>query len=454
RGRMRLEMERYALQKERDRASKDRLAVIESELEDLAEQDKHLTAKWQAERGELKSLQDVKQELESARERQHLLERRGELEEAARLRYEVIPSLEGRIEEASSRIARGGEDRLLQEEVDEESVAKVVGRWTGIPVARMLESEGARLLQLEDELRLRVVGQDEALESVADAIRRSRVGLAEASRPQGSFMFVGPTGVGKTELARALAEFLFDDERALVRIDMSEYQERHSVSRLIGAPPGYVGYDEGGQLTEAIRRRPYSVVLLDEVEKAHAEVFGSLLQVLDDGRLTDGQGRTVDFTNTIVIMTSNLGSQFLAEEDLSEAQIRARVDVALKGHFRPEFLNRIDDIVVFHRLGRESIGRIVDIQLERLIDRVSARGIALAVSPAARTQLALEGYDPVYGARPLKRLIERALENPLAKRILGGEIGAGDAVTADYSPGGEFIFERAAQPDSREHAET
>ncbi len=445
RSKARLEMERFALAKERDRQSKDRLEAIETELAELAEQEKSLTAQWQAERAELKAVQDLKQELETARERQELLERQGQLEEAAKLRYQVLPALEAQIEEASDRLAQQGENRLLQEEVDEESVAKVVARWTGIPVSKMLESEGERLLKLEDELRRRVVGQDAALESVADAIRRSRVGLGEASRPQGSFLFVGPTGVGKTELARALAEFLFDDERAMVRIDMSEYQERHSVSRLIGAPPGYVGYDEGGQLTEAVRRRPYSVVLLDEVEKAHPEVFNSLLQVLDDGRLTDGQGRTVDFTNTILIMTSNLGSQLVAEQELSQQEIETRIDAALKSHFRPEFLNRIDDIIVFHRLDERTIAMIVDIQLERLMDRVSERGIALEITPTARAQIAREGYDPVYGARPLKRLIERAIENPLAKRMLAGEIGAGDGVTVDYSSGGEFVFDRSGE---------
>ncbi len=442
RSRARLEMERYALAKERDRASKDRLAAIENELAELAEQEKALTAQWQAERAELKAVQDVKQELESAREKQELLERQGHLEKAAKLRYQVLPELEARIADASERLSQQGENRLLQEEVDEESIAKVVGRWTGIPVEKMLESEGQRLLHLEDELRRQVVGQDRALESVSDAIRRSRVGLGEASRPQGSFLFVGPTGVGKTELGRALAKFLFDDERAMIRIDMSEYQERHSVSRLIGAPPGYVGYDEGGQLTEAVRRRPYSVVLLDEVEKAHVEVFNSLLQVMDDGRLTDGQGRTVDFTNTILIMTSNLGSQLVTEQDLTDEVIETRIDAALKNHFRPEFLNRIDDIIVFHRLGREALERIVDIQLDHLSDRLRARSIGLTITAKARAQLAIEGYDPVYGARPLKRLIERTLENPLARRMLAGEVGAGDSVTVDFSAGGEYVFDR------------
>ncbi len=435
----RLEMERFALAKEKDRASKERLAQIEKELADLGEEKSRLTAKWQAERDELQAVRDLKEKLEDARERQELLERQGQLEEAAKLRYQVLPKLEDDIQEASERMERGT-DRMLQEEVDEESIAKVVGRWTGIPVSRMLESEGQRLLKLEDELRERVVGQDAALESVAHAIRRSRTGLNEGTRPQGSFLFVGPTGVGKTELGRALAEFLFDDDRAMVRIDMSEYQERHSVARLIGAPPGYVGYEEGGQLTEAVRRRPYSVILLDEVEKAHPEVFGSLLQVLDDGRMTDGQGRTVDFTNTILILTSNLGSQLLSDESLTEKEIGLRVDTALKGHFRPEFLNRIDDIIVFHRLSKDDLATIVEIQVGKLAWRLAERGISLELTQKAKTQLADEGYDPVYGARPLKRLIERAIQNPLAMQLLDGQLGAGDTMAVDYD-GAEFTFE-------------
>ncbi|MDJ0521825.1 MAG: ATP-dependent chaperone ClpB [Planctomycetota bacterium] len=443
----RLEMERFALAKEKDRASKERLQQIEKELGDLGEEKQRLTAQWQAEREELQSVRELKERLEEARERQQLLERQGQLEEAAKLRYQVLPRLEDDIQEADARLAKGGEGRLLQEEVDEESVAKVVGRWTGIPVSRMLESEGQRLLQLEDELRARVVGQDQALESVAHAIRRSRTGLSEGTRPQGSFLFVGPTGVGKTELGRALAEFLFDDERAMVRIDMSEYQERHSVARLIGAPPGYVGYEEGGQLTEAVRRRPYSVILLDEVEKAHPEVFNSLLQVLDDGRMTDGQGRTVDFTNAILILTSNLGSQLLAEEELTASEIESRVDMALKSHFRPEFLNRIDDIVVFHRLGKDVLAKIVEIQIGKLAWRLAERGISLELTDAAKAQLADDGYDPVYGARPLKRLIERAIQNPLARKMLEGEVGAGDTIRVDFTSDA-FTF------DTRPLAET
>jgi ATP-dependent Clp protease ATP-binding subunit ClpB len=435
----RLEMEKIALAKEKDRASQDRLAALEKELADQKEQSARLTAQWQGERQELESLRSRKAELEESRERQSLLERQGKLEEAARLRYEVLPRLEKQVAEAEARLTRSGGQRLLREEVGEEEVAEVVARWTGIPVRRMLEAESERLLAMESRLRRRVVGQDAALTAVADAIRRSRAGLAEGTRPVGSFLFVGPTGVGKTELARALAEFLFDDEKALVRIDMSEYEERHAVSRLIGAPPGYVGYDEGGQLTEAVRRRPYSVVLLDEVEKAHPEVFHTLLQVLDDGRLTDGQGRTVDFTNTVLIMTSNLGSDALLEPDLSDAAIKNRVQAALKGHFRPEFLNRVDEVVHFRRLDRAELRRVVDIQLERLSRGVAERGIALSVSDAAKDRLAEEGFDPAYGARPLKRLIQRTLQNALAEQILRGEVGDGDAVEVDVGPEGYVV---------------
>ena len=435
----RLEMERIALGKEKDAATRDRLGALEKELADLKEQQARLTAQWKAERDELGAVRTVKEELEAARERRQLLERRGELEEAARLRYEVVPGLERRLDEAQKRLAAHGDRRLLKEEVDVEEVAEVVAAWTGIPVARMLETEHRKLLAMEERLRARVVGQDEAVTVVADAVRRSRAGLAEGSRPIGSFLFVGPTGVGKTELARALAEFLFDDERAMVRIDMSEYMEKHAVARLIGAPPGYVGFEEGGQLTEAVRRRPYAVVLLDEVEKAHPEVFNVLLQLLDDGRLTDGQGRTVDFTNVVVIMTSNLGSQALAEEGISEDEARARVTAALKAHFRPEFLNRVDDTVVFHRLGRAAIRHIVDLQLARLQRTLAGRELTLDVTARARERLAAEGYDPVYGARPLRRLIQSAVQNELARRLLAGDVKAGDTVRVDVDDGA-FTF--------------
>jgi ATP-dependent Clp protease ATP-binding subunit ClpB len=381
----------------------------------------------------------VKEELEAARERRQLLERRGELTEAARLRYEVVPALEKRLATTQGRLDAPGTARLLKEEVGVEEIAEVVGMWTGIPVAKMLETENKKLLQMEVRLGARVVGQDEAVAAVADAVRRSRAGLTEGSRPVGSFLFVGPTGVGKTELARALAEFLFDDEKAMVRLDMSEYMEKHSVARLIGAPPGYVGFEEGGQLTEAVRRRPYAVVLFDEVEKAHPEVWNVLLALLDDGRLTDGQGRTVDFTNVVVIMTSNLGSQALAEEGLSEDEARARVDEALKAHFRPEFLNRIDDVIVFHRLGREQIRRIVEIQLARLAKLLAAKDLKLEVSDAAKARLAADGYDPVYGARPLKRLLQSAIQNEVARRLLAGDVKPGETVRVGVADGA-FTF--------------
>ncbi|MGE0193537.1 MAG: ATP-dependent chaperone ClpB [Planctomycetota bacterium] len=451
----RLEMERFALGKERDRASKDRLQALERELADAKEEERRLTARWQVEREQLTALSQVKQEIESAREKQVLLERQGQLEEAARLRYQVLPGLEQKLRDAEQAIRQDTQPRMLQEEVDEEAIAEVVSRWTGVPVSRMLQSESDRLLHMEEALRRRVVGQDPALGAVADAIRRSRTGLAEGSRPMGSFLFVGPTGVGKTELARALAEFLFDDETAMVRIDMSEYGERHSVSRLIGAPPGYVGYDEGGQLTEAVRRRPYAVVLLDEVEKAHPEVFNTLLQVLDDGRLTDGQGRTVDFTNAILILTSNLGSQALAEPDLSDEAVERRVQEALRSFFRPEFLNRVDDVVVFHRLGRDELRRVVDIQLARLVKRLAERNIVLDVTDAARDRLADEGFDPVYGARPLKRLIERDITNALARRMLEGSLGAGDTVSVGVDSTGFTFDAKASTPaEAREPAAT
>jgi ATP-dependent Clp protease ATP-binding subunit ClpB len=442
----RLEMERFALEREKDRASRDRLASLQGEVAELREQERRLTAQWQAERAGLQEVREQKALLEQARERQQLLERQGKLEEAARLRYERIPVLEKAMGEAQARLDRQGDRRLLKEEVGEEEVAAVVARWTGIPVARMLESESDRLLRMEERLGRRVVGQGPALVAVSDAIRRSRAGLASGTRPVGSFLFVGPTGVGKTELARALAAFLFDDERSMVRIDMSEYQERHAVARLIGAPPGYVGYEEGGQLTEAVRRRPYAVVLLDEVEKAHPEVFNTLLQLLDDGRLTDGQGRTVDFTNAIVIMTSNLGSEALLEPDLSEEGIRRRVDAAIRLHFRPEFLNRVDEVVHFRRLDRGDLRRIVEIQVDRLGELLTEREISLVLTEGAKDRLAQDGFDPVYGARPLARLIQREVQNPLAARILRGEVGRGDAVEVDWDGSAYALRRLEPQP--------
>jgi ATP-dependent Clp protease ATP-binding subunit ClpB len=435
----RLEMERIALGKENDAATKARLKILEKELADLKEQQQRLTAQWNSERADLSGVRKVKEELENARERRHLLERRGELTEAARLRYEIVPKLEKQLADAQTRLGAHGARRLLKEEVGVEEIAEVVGMWTGIPVSKMLETENQKLLQMEVRLSARVVGQDDAVAVVSDAVRRSRAGLTEGSRPIGSFLFVGPTGVGKTELARALAEFLFDDEKAIVRLDMSEYMEKHSVARLIGAPPGYVGFEEGGQLTEAVRRRPYSIVLFDEIEKAHAEVFNVLLALLDDGRLTDGQGRTVDFSNTVVIMTSNLGSQALAEEGLSEDEARARIQEALKSHFRPEFLNRIDDTIVFHRLGRDALRRIVDLQMARLARLLEGKELRLTVTNAAKDRLAAEGYDPVYGARPLRRLIQTEIQNEIARRLLSGDVKPGETIAVDFASG-EFSF--------------
>ena len=364
-------------------------------------------------------------------------ERDGDLSRAAELRYGVLPGLERDLEAANERLAELQADRrMLKEEVDQEDVAKVVSAWTGIPVTRLMQGEMAKLLRLEDDLHRRVVGQDEAVGAVADAIRRSRAGLAEPGRPIGTFLFLGPTGVGKTELARALAELLFDDERAMVRIDMSEYGEKHSVARLIGAPPGYVGYEEGGQLTEAVRRRPYSVVLLDEVEKAHADVFNVLLQVMDDGRLTDGQGRTVDFANVVLIMTSNLGSQLMSDMIEPEEVARERVMAVVRESFKPEFLNRLDEILVFHRLSLQDLSRIVDIQLSRLQQRLADRRLTVTLTPAAKEWLADHGYDPAYGARPLRRLVARSIGDELARRLLGGEIGDGDSILVDRGPDG------------------
>ncbi len=414
-----LEIERVALAKETDEASAERLAALDAELADLNEQTAGMKAQWQAEKEAIGSIQALKEELETLRER---VEREVDLEKAAEIRYGRIPELERQVEEASVRLAdlQAGHP-MLQEEVDEEDIAEVVSRWTGVPVARLMEGEMTKLVRLEDVLHERVVGQDEAVTAVANAIRRSRAGLGDPDRPIGSFLFLGPTGVGKTELARSLADFLFDDERAMVRIDMSEYMEKHTVSRLIGAPPGYVGYDEGGQLTEAVRRRPYAVVLLDEVEKAHPDVFNVLLQLLDDGRLTDGQGRTVDFTNTVLIMTSNLPGE-------------------PRDFFRPEFINRIDEIVRFVPLDEANLRSIVDIQLRGLIDRVAARRMTLDVTESARAALAREGFDPAFGARPLKRVIQRELGDRLAIALLEGRFSEGDKITVDLDTHGDFTI--------------
>ena len=431
---MQLEIEREALKKEKDKASQERLDKIIEDLANLKERSRLLTARWQNEKEAITGLRSIKEQIESTRTEIERVERQSDLEKAARLRYGTLRELEGKLAEAEKHLKSvQAEGALLKEEVDPEEIAAVVSRWTRIPISRLLEGETQKLLSMEEALHQRLVGQEEAIRVVSNAVRRARAGLQDPNRPIGSFIFLGPTGVGKTELARALAEFLFDDERAMIRIDMSEYQEKHTVSRLVGAPPGYVGYDEGGQLTEAVRRRPYSVVLFDEIEKAHPEVFNVLLQLLDDGRLTDGQGRTVDFRNTVVIMTSNLGNQLWeGGHDVS----RAEVTKLLQAHFRPEFLNRIDEIVLFHPLEKEHLVGIVDIQLRRVSALLADKGHPLEVTEAARRYLAETGYDPDYGARPLKRLIQRELQDPLAMKILSGEFQEGQTIRVDRGTDG------------------
>ncbi len=432
-----LEIERAALRKETDPVSRERLERLERELADLQERSASMKAHWQQEKERIEAIRALKQEIEEARAEAERAEREGNLERAAELRYGRIVELTKRLEAENAALAELQKDvRMLKEEVTEEDIAEVVSAWTGIPVSRLMEGEMQKLVHLEEALHRRVVDQEEAVVAVANAIRRSRAGLADPNRPIGSFLFLGPTGVGKTELARALAEYLFDDERAMVRIDMSEYQERHTVSRLVGAPPGYVGYEEGGQLTEAVRRRPYSVILLDELEKAHTDVFNILLQLLDDGRLTDGHGRTVDFRNTIVIMTSNLGSAVFQDPSLSPEERKREVLEAVRMHFRPEFVNRIDEIVVFEPLGREEIEAIVDIQVARLAERLAERKLTLRLTDAARAWLADKGYEPAFGARPLKRVIQRHLQDPLALKLLSGEVREGETVEVDAGPEG------------------
>src|ERR687892_68747 len=435
-----LEIERVALAKETDEVSAERLAGLDEELANLREQRDSMLAHWNNEKEAIGLIRELKEQLETRRSE---VERETDLERAAEIRYGQIPELERQVEAATRQLEelQSGGQRMLKEEVDEEDVAEVVSRWTGVPVSRLMEGEMAKLVRMEQVLHERVVGQDEAVTAVAHAIRRSRAGLSDPHRPIGSFLFLGPTGVGKTELARALAEFLFDDERAMVRIDMSEYMEKHTVARLIGAPPGYVGYEEGGQLTEAVRRRPYAVLLLDEIEKAHSDVFNVLLQIMDDGRLTDGQGRTVDFTNTILIMTSNVGSQFIAEQ-ADEERMREQIEEVLAATFKPEFLNRIDDVVIFQRLTRDDIGRIVDLQVAQLAGRVEEKGIRIELTDDARTLLSNLGYDPTYGARPLKRVIQRQLVDKLALALLEGEFREGDRVQVDAAEG-ELAFEKA-----------
>src|SRR5881296_3881545 len=428
---MQLQIERVSVAREEDAVSRERLAKIDAELAELREKGGGLKARWQAEKEGITRIGKIKEEIEAARHAMADAERRGDLNRAAELRYGTLMALEKQLKDLDAQLAdQHAQGRMLREEVDEEDIAATVAKWTGIPVTRLLEGEIQKLVNMEERLARRVVGQDEALRAVANAVRRARSGLADPNRPIGSFLFLGPTGVGKTELARALAEFLFDDERAMIRIDMSEYMEKHTVARLIGAPPGYVGYDEGGQLTEAVRRRPYSVILFDEIEKAHADVFNVLLQLLDDGRLTDGHGRTVDFRNTVVIMTSNLGSHIFREYERPE-KVRPLLMQELRNTLRPEFLNRIDEVVIFAPLGRDEIARIVDIQLGHLRRRLAARRIELEVTDGARALLGREGYDPTFGARPLKRTIQRLVQDPLSLKLLRRELSDGDTITVD-----------------------
>jgi ATP-dependent Clp protease ATP-binding subunit ClpB len=439
---MQLEIEREALKKEKDAASKERLASMEKELADLKETGDQLRTQWQREKEDIQGLQQLKEKIEQVHHEMEGAERSANFEQAAQLKYSTLVELEKQLLETEERLSANRSEQLVKEEVDEEDIAEVVSRWTGVPVSRLMEGEIQKLLNMEDRLHLRVVGQDEAITATSNAIRRARAGLQDPNRPLGSFIFLGPTGVGKTELARALAEFLFDDEQAMVRIDMSEYMEKHTVSRLIGAPPGYVGYEEGGQLTEAVRRKPYTVVLLDEVEKAHKDVFNVLLQIMDDGRLTDGHGRTVDFKNTVLIMTSNLGSQHMVDLGPDqETLIREQVMDALKAQFRPEFLNRVDEMIIFHQLSREHIKQIVDLQFIGLKKRLAERHIGVELSDSAKELLVKEGYDPAYGARPLKRAIQRIILDPLARNVLEGEFREGDMVLVD-AKGDSIVFSK------------
>jgi ATP-dependent Clp protease ATP-binding subunit ClpB len=443
---MQLEIEREALRKEKDKASADRLVKLEKELADLKEDQARLAAHWEQEKASIQRTAKLQEQLDGVKQQVEEAQRSGNYAKASELQYGTVPLLEKQIKDVEANLAEvqktGG---MLKQEVDEEDIAEVVSKWTHVPVSRLMEGEVQKLIHMEERLHQRVIGQDDAINAVANAIRRARAGLQDPNRPLGSFLFLGPTGVGKTELARALAEFLFDDEQAMIRIDMSEYQEKHTVSRMIGAPPGYVGYEEAGQLTEAVRRRPYSVVLLDEIEKAHPDVLNVLLQLLDDGRLTDGKGRTIDFKNTVVIMTSNLGSQIIAERTLGEGGAidegtRRRVMDALRDHFRPEFLNRVDEIIFFHALDRDHLAKIVDVQVASLIKRLEERKIRVKLTDAARALLAREGYDPTYGARPLKRTIQRRVLDPLAVRVLEGQFVEGDTVTVDAASGDGLSF--------------
>ncbi len=453
---MQLEIEREALRKEKDPASQDRLGKLERELANLKEEKNRLTAHWEQEKAAIQGSRTLKEEQERVRNDMLRAQQAGDYAKASELQYGKLPELERKIKEQEAKLAEQQKGhRMLKEEVDEEDIAEVVGRWTGIPVSRLMEGEIQKLIKMEERLHQRVVGQDEAITAVANAIRRARAGLQDPNRPLGSFIFLGPTGVGKTELARALAEFLFDDEQSMIRIDMSEYQEKHTVSRLIGAPPGYVGYEESGQLTEAVRRRPYSVVLFDEVEKAHPEVLNVMLQLLDDGRLTDGKGRTVDFKNSVVIMTSNIGSHFIAETAIKGGTmtegVKREVMEALRGHFRPEFINRVDDIIIFHALTRAQMRTIIDIQLRGLVKRLEDRKIHVELSDRAKDLIIEEGYDPTYGARPLKRTIQRRILDPLAIQVLQGEFREGDRVSIDAAAG-ELTFSKTEQDTLAQHA--
>jgi ATP-dependent Clp protease ATP-binding subunit ClpB len=440
---MQYQIEREALKKESDEASAERLKNTEKNLAELQEQDKKLTVQWESEKGEIDQIKDLKQEIEDAQNQFEDAQRKGDLETAARLKYETITNLKKELEEKETQISKS-DKAIIHNEVTEEHIASVVSKWTGIPIAKLLSGERERLMKMEDAIRLRVVGQNEAVEALCNAVRRNRSGLGDPNRPIGTFLFLGPTGVGKTELSKALAEFLFNDIHAMVRVDMSEFMEPHSVSRLIGSPPGYVGYEEGGRLTEAVRRKPYSVILLDEIEKAHPDVFNVLLQVFDDGRLTDGKGRTVDFKNTVIIMTSNLASQQiqqLTEESGADWEIEAHVKDALKQVFKPEFLNRIDEIIVFHMLTKADLRKIVDIQLNDLTERLKGRDIEVEFTDGAREQIMDEGYDPVFGARPIKRTIQQQLENPLAAELLAGKFADGDTIKID-ADSHKFTFEK------------
>jgi ATP-dependent Clp protease ATP-binding subunit ClpB len=439
-----IQIEREALKKETDDASRDRLRNTEKQLAELEQKNEELSAQWESEKGNIDQIKTLKEKIEDAQNQFDNAQRKGDLETAARLKYGTIADLQKELEQKEAKLATSPGAKIIRNEVTEEHIAEVVSKWTGIPLARLLTGERERLMKMEDAIRQRVVGQDEAVTALCNAVRRNRAGLGDPNRPIGTFLFLGPTGVGKTELSKALADFLFNDPHAMIRIDMSEFMEQHSVARLIGSPPGYVGYEEGGRLTEAVRRKPYSVVLLDEIEKAHPDVFNVMLQVFDDGRLTDGKGRTVDFKNTVIIMTSNIASQQiqqLTEESGADWEIEAHVKEALKQHFKPEFLNRVDEIIVFHMLTKDDLRKIVDIQLDYLKDRLDGRKIAIEFTDNARKQIMNEGYDPVFGARPLKRTIQQRLENNLAAELLAGKFAEGDTVRID-ADSHRFTFEK------------